>query len=245
MSRRHLILRLDAPLMSFGDVAIDAHGPTSPWPHTSQLAGLIANALGWNRTDLGPIQHLQDRLTFACRADREGDQALDYQTAEIAHADRGWTTRGSAEGRAGGANTYKGAHIRRRHYWASRVVTVALRIDSDSQGPGLERIADALNRPARPLFIGRKPFLPAAPIVAGAAAAESALASLVGLPLDCPDGTGTPRCTACAPANDPPHPFVDGNARVLDRYGRRDWENDVHAGKQRWLEGLIAPRRPS
>ena len=239
---RHLILRLDTPLMSFGDVAIDASGPTSPWPHGSQIAGLIANALGWKRTEPDRIQRLQDRLVFACRTDREGERAQDYQTAQIAHADQGWTTRGVPEGRAGGAGTYKGAHIRHREYWAGRAVTVALRVKPDPGTPGLEQIREALLRPARPLFIGRKPFLPATPLVAGSAEGDSALACLVRWPADSDPRTSTPAAMACAPADDPPHPFLDGQSRNITRHGRRDWHNDTHAGQQRWMEGRIAPQ---
>ena len=224
--------------MSFGDVAIDNHGPTSPWPHASQMAGLIANALGWTRTDATRTQALQDGLVFACRSDREGSRGTDYQTAALTKSDRGWTTRGTPEVRAGGAKTYKGAHIRYRHYWANRVITAAMRLNG--KVPDLDRIADALQRPARPLFLGRKPFLPAIPIVAGFQDADSALAALTRFPLAPQDETDRPQCTACAPADDLPHPFWEGRSRVLYRHSRRDWYNDIHAGEDQWLEGLIA-----
>ena len=45
----HLILRLEAPLMAFGATMIDANGPTHELPLRSMIAGLIANALGWQR----------------------------------------------------------------------------------------------------------------------------------------------------------------------------------------------------
>ena len=95
----------------------------------------------------------------------------DFQTAELTAADRGWTTRGRPEGRAGGAGTYSGKHIRHRWYQADALVTVALRLDPDSEVPTLDDIAIALASPARPLFIGRKPCLPAAPLFAGFAEA--------------------------------------------------------------------------
>ena len=40
----HLILQLEAPLMSFGDTMIDATGPTRDLPILSAVTGLIANA---------------------------------------------------------------------------------------------------------------------------------------------------------------------------------------------------------
>lgn len=61
---RWLVLRLSAPMMSFGAVAIDQVGPTARWPGASMLTGLIGNALGWDWDDRAAHQTLQDRLRF-------------------------------------------------------------------------------------------------------------------------------------------------------------------------------------
>ncbi len=68
---RHLILRLEAPLVAFGGEAIDNYGVTRDFPAASMLTGLLANALGWRRTDRAAHQRLQDRMVFAARRDRE------------------------------------------------------------------------------------------------------------------------------------------------------------------------------
>jgi CRISPR system Cascade subunit CasD len=47
----HLLMRLEAPLMSFGTTAVDHRRPIQPWPAVSMLTGLLANALGWDRSD--------------------------------------------------------------------------------------------------------------------------------------------------------------------------------------------------
>ena len=67
-----LVLRLEAPLLAFGGVAIDQIGPTRDFPSASLLTGLLANALGWRRTEAAAHQRLQDRLIFAARLDRAG-----------------------------------------------------------------------------------------------------------------------------------------------------------------------------
>ncbi|EQD38829.1 CRISPR-associated protein, Cas5e-type, partial [mine drainage metagenome] len=41
---RHLLIRLEAPLMSFGATAVDARGVIQRWPAASLLTGLCANA---------------------------------------------------------------------------------------------------------------------------------------------------------------------------------------------------------
>ena len=46
MSGRILLLRLEAPLMSFGSVLVDKRGPTDRHPGTALITGLLANALG-------------------------------------------------------------------------------------------------------------------------------------------------------------------------------------------------------
>ena len=242
MSKRHLVVRLDAPLMSFGGVAIDKHGVSDAWPAASLLTGLIGNALGLRRTQSDALQDLQDRLVFACRADREGQQAMDYQTAELNARDEGWTTGGQPEGRAGGAKSYKGKHIRYRHFWADRVVTLAFRIDGSPSAGEPDRIAQALKTPARPLFIGRKPFLPAAPLFVGWSEGESALEAVSRVPLTVGaiERTRAPEdCGAFAPAHDFPHPFIDRRHREVWINGARNWATDTHGSAQRWLEGRI------
>jgi CRISPR system Cascade subunit CasD len=227
--RAHLLLRLEAPLMAFGAVAVDAHGPVDDIPAPSLVTGLIANALGWDRTEAARLQRLQDRLVLAARRDREGERVPDFQTAELAHDDKGWTTHGSPEGRAGGAGTYAGKHIRRRWYDADASVVVALRLDSPEEAPTLADVAAALDRPVRPLFLGRKPCLPAGRLVIGTVDAEHCHAAL-GLAPPAPDASPSPR--AFWPEGEGP----DGGAhRTL--HGRRAWRVGVHAGQEVWREG--------
>ena len=82
--------------MSFGGETVDNIGVTRWFPSSSMLTGLLANALGWDRTDGPRHQALQDRLVFAARIDREppgGVPLTDFQTAQLGARDRGWTTR--------------------------------------------------------------------------------------------------------------------------------------------------------
>ena len=186
---RHLILNLESPLMAFGGETIDNYGVTRWFPAASMLTGLFANALGWRRVESDRHQSLQDRLVFASRIDREpagAGRMRDFQTARLGAADKGWTTRGQPEGRAGGANTYDAPHLRYRDYFADMRVTVALRLVPEEDSPTLDQLAAALDEPARPLFIGRKPCLPSTPLLGGFREAGSALGALV--PMPSPDG---------------------------------------------------------
>lgn len=187
---RYLILRLEAPLMAFGGTMIDANGPTRELPIVSMVTGLIANALGWRRGDSAAHQRLQDRLVMGARLDRAGSALQDFQTAKLEANDKGWTTRGTPEGRSGGANTYKSPHIRRRHYRADAFVTVALTLAPADVAPTLDDVAEALCEPQRPLFVGRKPCLPSRPILAETPVdAADLLEALAHAPLAHDDGT--------------------------------------------------------
>jgi CRISPR system Cascade subunit CasD len=235
--KRHLLLRLEAPLMAFGAVAVDAHGPVDDIPAPSLLTGLIANALGWNRTEAARLQRLQDRLRLATRRDREGERVPDYQTAELFENEKGWTTFGSPEGREK-SPTYEPdprtgrkhlTHIRHRWYDADAAVTVALRLEPADEPPTLDEVAAALDRPARPLFLGRKPCLPSGRLVIGFADAENCAAALALAPPA--DGSAaSPRCFW--PAGEGPEM---GARRRLS--GRRLWRVNVHAGEEVWWEG--------
>ena len=180
---RHLILALEAPLMAFGGETVDNLGVVRSFPAASMLTGLLANALGWHRTEASRHQALQDRLIFAARIDREpagGVRLTDFQTAAISKKDSGWTTRGAAEGREGGGYTNT---LRYRDYLADMRVTVALRVQPAATEPTGERLAEALEQPFRPLFIGRKPCLPSAPLFQGFEEGDTVLAALLAAPL--------------------------------------------------------------
>ena len=151
---QHLIMVLEAPLISFGGQAIDNHGVTRRFPSTSMLTGLLANALGWLRVEGERLQRLQTRLVFAACIQREPQGGLrlrDFQTAQLGKNDVGWTTRGVPEGRAGGANTYGAPHLRYRDYFADLRVRVALRLQPGNEFPTLGNLAEAIQEPQRPL----------------------------------------------------------------------------------------------
>lgn len=163
----HLLLRLEAPLMAFGAPAVDQLRPVQRWPAVSMLTGLLGNALGWRRQDAALLDRLQARLRWAARLDREGTPLIEFQTAQLGKDDQGWTTRGAPEGRDGGADSYKSPHLRWRDHRADASVLVAIALTPADETPTLDHLALALQRPARPLFIGRKACLPATPVFAG------------------------------------------------------------------------------
>lgn len=221
-----LLLRLEAPLMAFGGVAIDNRGVTDELPSASLLTGLLANALGFKRGERERLQALQARLHYAVRADRRGHALQDFQTARLAKDDKAWTTRGVPAGRDGGANTYKGPHLRYRQYHADASVMVAVHLDPEEEAPTPADCAAALASPARPLFIGRKPCLPSEPLLAGLVAAGSLVEALKQVPLQESDGTGPVWLYRQSERSQ--------DADLIRLSGRREWANDVHQGTEHW-----------
>ncbi len=168
--------------MSFGTTAVDHRRPVQAWPAVSMLTGLLANALGWGGADAQALDGLQARLRWAARIDRPGELVHDFQTAQLSQFDKGWTTRGVVEERGGGPDAYKSPHLRYRDYRADASVLVALRLQPAEPSPTLEDLAQALDKPARPLFLGRKGCLPATRISQGLMDAEDAVAALRAAP---------------------------------------------------------------
>ncbi len=229
-----LVLRLDAPLMSFGGTAVDQINPTDRFPGRALLAGLLANALGWDHADAEKIGALQDALRVASRWDIEPEYIVDYHTVDLGQdhlVDTGWTTRGVPEGRGGASS--EATHQRWRHYWANGVCTAALALVGVASA-SLDACAAALLKPARPLFIGRKTCLPAAPLLLGRRTGETLRAILAAEPLA--DARARQRPAAIEarwPADE------GGGERELTVYDRRDWRANVPRGHHAYREGLL------
>ena len=235
---RHLLLRLSSPLIAFGGETIDNFGVIRDFPALSMVTGLIANALGWDRGDDGLHNRLQERLRLGTRLEAQSQYLRDYQTAELFESDVGWTTFGQPEGRAKSPsysvakNGRKSLTLQRyRDYHADLTAVLVLRLEPANDSPTLDEIAQALDRPQRPLFIGRKPCLPVGRLVAGWIDADSVLQALQLVPLangarglraQWPDGEGQ----------------LPGD-RLVDVCDERNWTSGVHGGWRPVREGLI------
>ena len=237
----HLILRLEAPMLSFGGTAVDARRPTEDFPGKSLLTGLLGNALGYQRTDHQALQQLQARLVYAVRIDREPDGKIplvDFQTARISSRDTGWTTWGLAERRRGAGQAFP--LLRQPEYWVDALYTIALRLDPSGPRPNIYDLDHALRKPARPLYIGRKTCLPTRPLHGGFQKGRTALAALLNQPpvqanlqttaLRCqwPSGEGDDRVRPNQPA-------------ARQSSDTRNWRTRLHGGVSWNHQGTIPP----
>lgn len=169
-----LLLRLEGPVQSWGDASSRwDHRPTGPRPTKSGVVGLIANAMG--RTYDTAIDDLA-ALRFAVRADRPGHIELDFRTAGGAtfplDASTRWHNRkltdlpdksqipyGAPRASANNAWTAAGrsAVFRPNTYLADSAFVASVTGDAGL----VNQIAQALDRPARLLCLGRRANPPA------------------------------------------------------------------------------------
>ena len=150
----NLVMVLTGPLQSWGGPTPGVYErPTQPMPTLSGVVGILANALGYSRTE--DITELASGR-LAVRADRPGVREMDYHT--IGSGDRVAPVADRKQ---------KGRTIpTERQYLADAAFLVVYMPPSDSDVDS-ERLLAALNWPKRPLYLGRRSCPPAAPIGVG------------------------------------------------------------------------------
>lgn len=140
-----LLLRLYGPMQSWGTTSRYDERDTQLEPSKSGVLGLICAALGRDRSEA--VDDLA-QLRMGVRVDREGMLMRDFQTAT------GVVIASS------GKPDLKRTVVSPRYFLADAVFLVGLEGD-----PGLlSQIEKALLKPHWPLALGRKSFVPSAPI---------------------------------------------------------------------------------
>lgn len=125
-----LLLRLAAPLQSWGTSSRFTRRATDRVPSKSGIVGLLAAAQGLRRTD--PLEQLLD-LRLAVRTEQPGTLERDFHTAA----------------RPGERTPIS---VSTRHYLTDAVFLAAVEGDPAL----LEHLRDALHRPVFPLYLGRR-----------------------------------------------------------------------------------------
>jgi CRISPR system Cascade subunit CasD len=133
-----LLLRLAAPLQSWGVSSRFARRTTEAAPSKSGVIGLLAAAQGRRRTD--PIEDLLE-LRFAVRVDQPGRALRDFQTAHT-------------------LDGQKAMPLTQRYYLSDAVFVGGLEGDPEL----VETLAEAIVRPRFPLYLGRRSCPPTPPL---------------------------------------------------------------------------------
>lgn len=134
-----LLLRLAAPLQSWGYMSLYDNRATEDMPTKSGVIGLLAAALGRRRDE--SLEDLQ-KLQFGVRVDLKGTKIDDFQIADMGV----------------GLN----ANLSHREYLSDAIFLVGL---ASEDKKFLEELMYALNNPVFTLFLGRKSCPPTLPLV--------------------------------------------------------------------------------
>lgn len=135
-----LLLRLAAPLQSWGDESKFETRRTAPYPTKSGVVGLLAAAMGISREDDNKLKELSV-LRFGIRVDKEGELLRDYHTVAA-----------------------KNPYITQRFYLSDAVFLAGLESSDEEL---LKNFEAALKAPAYPLYLGRRSCPPTLPLVLG------------------------------------------------------------------------------
>lgn len=140
-----LLIRLSAPMQSWGTQSRFTMRDTGLEPSKSGVLGLLCAALGIDREDDDGLRPLAS-LRMGVRVDKEGLLQVDYHTAQNVLMANG---------------KIKNTELSNRYYLANAVFLVGLESEDLTL---LERIQSALQKPVWALFLGRKAFVPSEPV---------------------------------------------------------------------------------
>lgn len=161
-------------MASFGEVAVGERRMSWSRPGRSAIMGLVAAALGIDRTDHESHLNLEKGLFYAVRTDMPGHPFVDFHTAQVPKSRRGqkFATRRKALG-AENLQTV----LSRREWRVDSFFTVALWVRFPSS-VNIEEIARALRSPSYILYVGRKAAPLGLPLNPSVVEAESFLDAL-------------------------------------------------------------------
>ncbi|MDR0936727.1 MAG: type I-E CRISPR-associated protein Cas5/CasD [Oscillospiraceae bacterium] len=203
-----LLLRLAAPLQSWGINSKFNTRQSEKEPSKSGVIGLLAAALGRKVTD--DISDLA-ALKFGVRTDKQGSVLRDYHTATV--------TKAGKNGKLVKVPGSAGSYVTNRFYLQDAVFVAAVEGDDVL----IKRLEDALRRPKFPMYLGRRSCPPTLPLLLHTSDLELE-AALRAEPRQA-EGTGAMRimlddANGTISRNDTPVSFNHNNKRYATRIAR-------------------------
>jgi CRISPR system Cascade subunit CasD len=153
-------MRLEGPFQSWGERGKWSMRDTAPEPTKSGIVGILACALGWGEDD--PIRELAFSLRIGVRCDHVPQRAplVDYHTVG-----GGYQT--SIHRQADGKLKYNKGEAHTEQTWRSYLVesSFLIALMTITNSPDItRRLADALQNPVWPVYLGRKSCIPSRPL---------------------------------------------------------------------------------
>lgn len=189
----YLVMRLYAPISSWGTLAVGEDRPTVNYPTRSAVLGLLGAALGIKRSEAQKLRDLASSIGIASKTYSEGTILRDYHTIQTPTAGKGvkFFTRKQELQRDKVETILSSRDYREDGLW---VVAIWIKSDIDSSDfeykVDLAQLQQALKYPKFTLYLGRKSCplsLPLAPQIINTshikAALDIGMDELLGLPL--------------------------------------------------------------
>jgi CRISPR system Cascade subunit CasD len=163
---------------------------------------------------------------YGVREDRRPALLDDFQTADLGREQAGWT-RWGVETRGGSFKT--GTQILRKEYLAGASLLIGIRL-REVAPVSLDDLASALDRPARPVFLGRRSCPPAGRVVEGVCQAKSVYDALQTWEFP----VKAEALRGWWPVDEGP-----GDGPSFDVWDLRDFVTDNFTGSRRMVEGHV------
>lgn len=159
-----LIFQLQAPLSSWGEVAVGEYRPSAEHPSQSALHGLLGAALGIDRDDDAAQASLQAGYRLAVGVLSQGRLLRDFHTAQVpSRTDMKKRPHATRRDELSLPKTDLNTILSSRDYRQDAVSLVAVQMLADAPY-SLEQLAEALKNPKFVLYLGRKSCPVAAPL---------------------------------------------------------------------------------
>lgn len=172
-----LVFQLEAPLSSWGEVAVGEYRPTAEYPGQSAILGLLAAALGIDRLDTEGQSALQQGYRMAVGVLSPGRLLRDYHTAQVpGRADLKKRPQATRKDEMSVPKNDLNTILSSRDYRQDASSLVA--VQALGQSPyTLRQLTEALQKPKFVLYLGRKSCpiaVPLSPLVMDSATVKDA-----------------------------------------------------------------------
>lgn len=159
-----LVFQLQAPLSSWGDVAVGEYRPTAEYPSQSAIHGLLGAALGVDRDDDATQAALRTGYRLAVGVLSQGRLLRDYHTAQVpGRADLKKRPHATRRDELSLPKTDLNTILSSRDYRQDAAALVAVQMMANASY-SLTQLAGALKMPKFVLYLGRKSCPLAAPL---------------------------------------------------------------------------------
>lgn len=159
-----LIFQLEAPLSSWGEVAVGEYRPSAEYPSQSAVQGLLGAALGLDRDDDAAQASLRSGYRLAVGVLSQGRLLRDYHTAQVpSRTDLKKSPHATRRDELSLPKSDLNTILSSRDYRQDAAALVAVQAVANAPY-SLAQLAEALKKPKFVLYLGRKSCPVAVPL---------------------------------------------------------------------------------